>query len=46
MYFLINLRTITYIEVANVITSSEWKWNLAKQNNQTLEDWYDTLRGW
>ncbi len=38
MYFLINLRTVTYTEVANVITSSEWKLNLAKQNNSTLED--------
>ncbi|OAN64402.1 endonuclease [Balneola sp. EhC07] len=24
----------------------QWKWNLVKQNNPTLEDWYDTLRGW
>ena len=46
MYFLINLRTVTYIEAANVITSNEWKLNLAKQNNPTLEDWYVTLRGW
>jgi hypothetical protein len=45
MYFFINLRTDTYSEAANVITSSEWKLNLAKQNNPTLEDWYDTLRG-
>ena len=24
----------------------QWKWNLVKQNNPKLEDWYDTLRGW
>ncbi|MEP0554692.1 MAG: GIY-YIG nuclease family protein [Balneola sp.] len=24
----------------------QWKWNLVKQNNPTLADWYDTLRGW
>ncbi|MEP2446262.1 MAG: GIY-YIG nuclease family protein [Balneola sp.] len=23
----------------------QWKWNLVKQNNPKLEDWYDTLRG-
>jgi len=22
------------------------EWNLVKQNNPKLEDWYDTLRGW
>ncbi|MFY0698951.1 MAG: hypothetical protein JXR11_13920 [Balneola sp.] len=24
----------------------QWKWNLVKQTNPKLEDWYDTLRGW
>ena len=24
---------------------SQWKWNLVKQDNPKLEDWYDTLRG-
>jgi len=24
----------------------QWKWNLVKQNNPKLKDWYDTLRGW
>ena len=24
----------------------QWTWNLVKQNNPALEDWYDTLRGW
>ncbi|MFY0696236.1 MAG: GIY-YIG nuclease family protein [Balneola sp.] len=24
----------------------QWKWNLVKQYNPQLEDWYDTLRGW
>ncbi len=24
----------------------QWKWNLVKQNNPKLEDWYDILRGW
>ncbi|MEP2448256.1 MAG: hypothetical protein ABJI69_13565 [Balneola sp.] len=24
----------------------QWKWNLVKQYNPELEDWYDTLRGW
>ncbi len=23
----------------------EWKWNLVKQHNPKLEDWYETLRG-
>jgi len=23
----------------------EWKWNLIKQHNPKLEDWYETLRG-
>lgn len=23
----------------------DWKWNLAKEQNPKLEDWYDTLRG-
>ena len=23
----------------------DWKWNLVKQYNPTLEDWYETLRG-
>jgi putative endonuclease len=25
---------------------SQWKWNLVKQYNPQLEDWYNTLRGW
>ncbi|MEP5943186.1 MAG: GIY-YIG nuclease family protein [Balneola sp.] len=24
----------------------QWKWNLVKQNNPKLADWYDILRGW
>ena len=24
----------------------QWKWNLVKQSNPKLKDWYDTLRGW
>ena len=24
----------------------QWKWNLVKQNNPKLEDWYFTLKGW
>ncbi len=23
----------------------EWKWNLVKEHNPKLEDWYETLRG-
>jgi len=24
---------------------SKWKWNLVKQQNPALKDWYETLRG-
>ena len=45
---------ITFIQECGIINwekqlknwDKQWKWNLVKQNNPKLEDWYDTLRGW